>query len=313
MDQKQQQQDQQSRARSKWPANQESANPPPPLPPQQKCPRCESLNTKFCYYNNYSLTQPRYFCKTCRRYWTQGGTLRNVPVGGGCRKGKRPRPTTATSSSSPRSQPPPPPAASQPPTSLGQVVPTFPMRTLPWMRASSDGIPYISPSMIATNINNSQNPCISAGMIMTNATTNSIYPAGGFLSSLASMQSFNQHQGINQGLDLTHGLGIGGSSSAGDHANNSIFPGFNFQLSQSFQLQQANQEKDDEEKNGGNLHGQPATNLGSWIHRDNNINNPTTSNINFWNSSGGGASDGMGSSSLNANPWPNLPGFGGPP
>ncbi|KAK6158914.1 hypothetical protein DH2020_006228 [Rehmannia glutinosa] len=50
------------------------------------CPRCHSTNTKFCYYNNYSLTQPRYFCKTCRRYWTEGGTLRNVPVGGGSRK-----------------------------------------------------------------------------------------------------------------------------------------------------------------------------------------------------------------------------------
>ncbi|KAK6804683.1 hypothetical protein RDI58_002467 [Solanum bulbocastanum] len=53
------------------------------------CPRCDSLNTKVCYYNNYSLTQPRYFCKTCRRYWTEGGTLRNVPVGGGSRKNKR--------------------------------------------------------------------------------------------------------------------------------------------------------------------------------------------------------------------------------
>ncbi|KAK1435868.1 hypothetical protein QVD17_01640 [Tagetes erecta] len=54
-----------------------------------KCPRCDSLNTKFCYYNNYNLSQPRYFCKTCRRYWTNGGVLRNVPVGGGCRKKKR--------------------------------------------------------------------------------------------------------------------------------------------------------------------------------------------------------------------------------
>ncbi|KAH9603274.1 hypothetical protein KSS87_010528, partial [Heliosperma pusillum] len=64
-----------------------------------KCPRCDSSNTKFCYYNNYSLTQPRYFCKSCRRYWTKGGTLRNVPVGGGCRKNKR------CSSSSRRSTP----------------------------------------------------------------------------------------------------------------------------------------------------------------------------------------------------------------
>ncbi|XP_030511762.1 dof zinc finger protein DOF3.6-like isoform X2 [Rhodamnia argentea] len=54
-----------------------------------KCPRCESANTKFCYFNNYSLTQPRHFCKTCRRYWTRGGALRNVPVGGGCRRNKR--------------------------------------------------------------------------------------------------------------------------------------------------------------------------------------------------------------------------------
>ncbi|KAL5067558.1 hypothetical protein RYX36_018445 [Vicia faba] len=53
------------------------------------CPRCGCSSTKFCYYNNYSLTQPRYFCKGCRRYWTKGGSLRNVPVGGGCRKNRR--------------------------------------------------------------------------------------------------------------------------------------------------------------------------------------------------------------------------------
>ncbi|KAI8573744.1 hypothetical protein RHMOL_Rhmol01G0300100 [Rhododendron molle] len=69
-----------------------------PKPPQEqalKCPRCDSTNTKFCYYNNYSLTQPRYFCKSCKRYWTQGGTLRNVPVGGGCRKTKRSSPPSS--------------------------------------------------------------------------------------------------------------------------------------------------------------------------------------------------------------------------
>ncbi|GMH17312.1 hypothetical protein Nepgr_019153 [Nepenthes gracilis] len=60
------------------------------------CPRCNSTNTKFCYYNNYSLTQPRYFCKACRRYWTQGGSLRNVPVGGGSRKNKRSIPSSSS-------------------------------------------------------------------------------------------------------------------------------------------------------------------------------------------------------------------------
>ncbi|KAK4844319.1 hypothetical protein QYF36_018849 [Acer negundo] len=64
------------------------------------CPRCNSTNTKFCYYNNYSLTQPRYFCKTCRRYWTEGGSLRNIPVGGGSRKNKRSSSSSTTTSSS---------------------------------------------------------------------------------------------------------------------------------------------------------------------------------------------------------------------
>ncbi|KVI04599.1 dof zinc finger protein DOF4.6-like isoform X1 [Cynara cardunculus var. scolymus] len=74
-------------------------------PQALNCPRCNSAHTKFCYYNNYSLSQPRYFCKTCRRYWTEGGSLRNVPVGGGSRRNKR------SSSSSSSSVPPPAAAA----------------------------------------------------------------------------------------------------------------------------------------------------------------------------------------------------------
>ncbi|KAI4329663.1 hypothetical protein MLD38_028024 [Melastoma candidum] len=65
-----------------------------------KCPRCDSLDTKFCYYNNYNLSQPRHFCKSCRRYWTKGGVLRNVPVGGGCRKYRRSSSSGSSSSSS---------------------------------------------------------------------------------------------------------------------------------------------------------------------------------------------------------------------
>jgi len=59
-----------------------------PAPEQENlpCPRCDSTNTKFCYYNNYNYSQPRHFCKACRRYWTHGGTLRDIPVGGGTRK-----------------------------------------------------------------------------------------------------------------------------------------------------------------------------------------------------------------------------------
>ncbi|XP_022879560.1 cyclic dof factor 2-like [Olea europaea var. sylvestris] len=52
------------------------------------CPRCNSMDTKFCYFNNYNVNQPRHFCRKCQRYWTAGGTMRNMPVGAGRRKNK---------------------------------------------------------------------------------------------------------------------------------------------------------------------------------------------------------------------------------
>lgn len=52
------------------------------------CPRCNSMDTKFCYFNNYNVNQPRHFCRSCQRYWTAGGAIRNVPVGAGRRKSK---------------------------------------------------------------------------------------------------------------------------------------------------------------------------------------------------------------------------------
>ncbi|CAL5081918.1 unnamed protein product [Urochloa decumbens] len=67
------------------------------------CPRCESRDTKFCYYNNYNTSQPRHFCKSCRRYWTKGGSLRNVPVGGGTRSRKGS--SSSSSSASPATAP----------------------------------------------------------------------------------------------------------------------------------------------------------------------------------------------------------------
>ncbi|GAB4842438.1 hypothetical protein Ancab_012410 [Ancistrocladus abbreviatus] len=74
----------------------------PHFPEQEllKCPRCDSTNTKFCYYNNYNLAQPRHFCKSCRRYWTKGGALRNIPVGGGSRKNTKRSSNSKRSSSS---------------------------------------------------------------------------------------------------------------------------------------------------------------------------------------------------------------------
>ncbi|OIV89528.1 hypothetical protein TanjilG_20301 [Lupinus angustifolius] len=86
------------------------------------CPRCDSSNTKFCYYNNYSLSQPRHFCKACKRYWTRGETIRNVPVGGGFRKNKRvKRPTTISSSIDSTSSPSAPSPNSNPSSQQPQI------------------------------------------------------------------------------------------------------------------------------------------------------------------------------------------------
>ncbi|WOL11550.1 cyclic dof factor 2 [Canna indica] len=67
----------------------EAANKAPTKPDKiLPCPRCKSMDTKFCYFNNYNVNQPRHFCKKCQRYWTAGGAMRNVPVGSGRRKSK---------------------------------------------------------------------------------------------------------------------------------------------------------------------------------------------------------------------------------
>ncbi|XP_074590653.1 uncharacterized protein LOC141846508 [Curcuma longa] len=72
-------------------------------PPEQalRCPRCDSTNTKFCYFNNYSFSQPRHFCKACRRYWTRGGSLRSVPVGGACRRRRNSSAKSSSTSAKP--------------------------------------------------------------------------------------------------------------------------------------------------------------------------------------------------------------------
>ena len=44
------------------------------------CPRCESMDTKFCYYNNYNVKQPRYFCKVGTFHsWTSGIPFISTP------------------------------------------------------------------------------------------------------------------------------------------------------------------------------------------------------------------------------------------
>ncbi|KAI5657117.1 hypothetical protein M9H77_25910 [Catharanthus roseus] len=324
--------------------NEGQGGPNQPPPPPQKCPRCDSNNTKFCYYNNYSLTQPRYFCKTCRRYWTQGGTLRNVPVGGGCRKGKRPktsssstsstttpsssstgqRDTPVTRSSLPNPSPPPP---AVPPVPLQQQ-----LQLPPHLIQTISGLPT---SQSLRNLG-----WAGYGHGHAPPPTSSLYhSSGGLLSSLTAMQSFNRPQTrINPPL-----MNLGGNSTG---SNMPIFHGggFNFPSTNSMirshqqqvqvqpQMHQSigyqgminDQDRDESEpliyppeQNLGGGQPSPAaattTLISSWNnHGDNNNNaNPSgsSSSLNFWNNSSGGGS----ASSGNPNQWPNLPGFGSSP
>ncbi|XP_077243111.1 dof zinc finger protein DOF4.6-like [Tasmannia lanceolata] len=124
------------------------------------CPRCNSTNTKFCYYNNYSLTQPRYFCKTCRRYWTEGGSLRNVPVGGGSRKNKRSS-SSSSSSSSKKLSDPNPPNSSQSPSQNPTI---YEGQDLNLAFQTTQGYDNVSEFVKLPNIQNNNNPSSTSSL-----------------------------------------------------------------------------------------------------------------------------------------------------
>ncbi|KAI4329171.1 hypothetical protein L6164_021463 [Bauhinia variegata] len=181
---------------------------------QLKCPRCESTNTKFCYYNNYNLSQPRHFCKNCRRYWTKGGALRNIPVGGGCRK------TTKRSSNAKRSSS----SSSSPPVSSSSVAQTT--------------VPEEDPTRAYSNSTDQEKPVLNIGGsfssllassghlgslwegVNSNGSTVKMVQLGAFGENVSSNPLLNSNSGRNPGLEIQSngssegflGLQNGGSS-----------------------------------------------------------------------------------------------------
>ncbi|KAA8519768.1 hypothetical protein F0562_014024 [Nyssa sinensis] len=244
-----QQQDDHHHRRLKLPL--QSENLPQPQQPQ-KCPRC--------------------------------GTLRNVPVGGGCRKGKRVKSSSSSADNS-RSQQSPPPQLEQ------NLTPPS--------------------TMISTTIGNSALPPAMAPPIA------SYYSGGGFLSSLGAMQSLSQPQPFNQ-QPVNLGGQFGGAS------NLALLQGFNVpsvSSSRQAQPQQIQQQTDfyqmgNRDKIIEPLHPtdqsliQPNRSTGSWNRSllISNTANPTASNPSLWNSSGTHTTG----TSLNPNQWPDLTGYGPP-
>ncbi|XP_074572730.1 uncharacterized protein LOC141829213 [Curcuma longa] len=164
----------------------EARKPLRPRPEQAlKCPRCASTNTKFCYYNNYSLSQPRYFCKGCRRYWTQGGSLRNVPVGGGCRKNKRCSSSSSFSSKMTKTQPPPPPQRDHRDLAFANPPPPPPPPPLSSDLTLAFTHSFLEPMpSLPTSTNHGFVDLMSpAGLSMSMSMSNELYNYGGFAGS----------------------------------------------------------------------------------------------------------------------------------
>ncbi|KAK7262367.1 hypothetical protein RJT34_29936 [Clitoria ternatea] len=185
-----------------------------PQPEQAlKCPRCDSTNTKFCYYNNYSLSQPRYFCKSCRRYWTKGGTLRNVPVGGGCRKNKR---SSSSSSSSKRAQDQPftpnhNPLSGFPQLSYDSSDLTLALARLQKQSCGQLGYDEHDLSLMG---NHTSNPCHDHVLGMNHSSSTN--PAG-FLDALRNGFLGTQNSGTVQ--NLYYGYGNNGDMGEVDNGN----------------------------------------------------------------------------------------------
>ncbi|TKY71721.1 Dof zinc finger protein DOF5.3 [Spatholobus suberectus] len=282
-------------------------------PPQQpqKCPRCDSLNTKFCYYNNYSLSQPRYFCKTCRRYWTQGGTLRNVPVGGGCRKGKRAKSTNSSSAaenSSSRSSLP-----QQQPREAAVQTQRPPFSTVAMAKDPSSVV--ASPSSIGP-----------------------FYHSGGYLSSLAAMHSLNpsshpfDHQSLNvagsdalrsSNLGLLSGFNV--SSLGSQRPIGPIRPPQLYQMGSGERGEVASLHSPEQglvNPSSSMANSSSGVSQHDWPQGfiNNNAGN-RASDASLWstisttigrNSQRTRTSASAGSSSLNQNQWPDIPGYGPP-
>ncbi|KAF3331638.1 dof zinc finger protein DOF5.1 isoform X1 [Carex littledalei] len=184
-----------------------------PQPEQAlKCPRCESTNTKFCYYNNYSLTQPRHFCKTCRRYWTRGGALRNVPVGGGCRRNKRSKSTSSANKSSSSS------VTSVSSASATTTISAIPSTRLPFLGALNPMLDYGAPN-IGLGFSGMGQPVESIDYTTSSGGSTLMqhmqqYPFFGGLDT--SQQAVPQMSAMYRlGLDGNSGIGEGGLSRQG--------------------------------------------------------------------------------------------------
>ncbi|OWM65200.1 dof zinc finger protein DOF5.4-like [Punica granatum] len=203
-----------------------------------KCPRCDSLNTKFCYYNNYNLSQPRHFCKNCRRYWTKGGVLRNVPVGGGCRKTKRSKPK--------------PSASAEPATAMAEAVTTTTSAAPHAMDLKTSSHSSSESSSLTATTTAAAAEAVSATSSVSPSSFFNIHDYKSIIEQTMNPPAPGSH-GFDQGLlEQSSGCGlfseIGNFSSLITSAAEPLLFGFGGVVDQSNQWSSSQQAQDQEQK-----------------------------------------------------------------
>ncbi|KAI3452204.1 hypothetical protein Pfo_008869 [Paulownia fortunei] len=268
---------------------QQQQQPPTPL----KCPRCNSLNTKFRYFNNHSLAQPRHYCKTCKRQWTVGGNLRNIPFGGKTRNDKQ------TKASSSRSQPP------QPPLPLGEehLQNCQSLTPMAAMVPQNFDTTMIQP---VTNLPAAVSPLSS-------------YYFNDEISCLDAIQSLIQPEVINQHVNAGNQFSSGGANMAIPQEWNiqsmASQPALPQQIPRHIESHQAHNQANNGPPSPlyNNSLVQPTWPMNSFPQDITTNFGVSASNACLWNNFSGNTTDTeMDTTSVNVDEWLNFPGYGPP-
>ncbi|KAL7126438.1 hypothetical protein ABFS83_14G187300 [Erythranthe nasuta] len=160
-------------------------------PTPLRCPRCNSIDTKFRYFNNSDPAQPRHHCWSCNQKWTVGGKLRNVPIGGKHKNNKQTKESSSTRTD-PQTQ------LSQPPLRLGE-------ERLQYLQSLTPMATMVPQRFDTTIIQ----PIIN--MSTTVSPSNSYY-FNDEISCLDAIQTLIRSDGINQHQDVGYQFGNGGAN-----------------------------------------------------------------------------------------------------
>ncbi|KAI7754569.1 hypothetical protein M8C21_013463, partial [Ambrosia artemisiifolia] len=169
----------------------------------------------------------RHFCKACRRYWTRGGVLKNVPAGGGCRRNKRSsksRNSKSPSQSGPKSLSVSPPRTSSDNMTSTQI-PHPPSLHLPFMSSLSQYGSHVGGNLSSTIAGFHLPSEIRNFQIGNGSNFNNILSIGGgenwrlpFLPGFEVPNNANPFNFHTEGVEAQSSLMVGGETSLNNNS-----------------------------------------------------------------------------------------------